>query len=171
MKKLMVMALGALAFAGVQAGTVKWSYAENTDAKDPWMVYALAGTPAESFADAAAIQALSIGSGKIADWEDFGEEWFANGTAESSSLTHASAPLYFALVNADETQYALSAAYDLKDNGGTVYVAEGTETGGKTYSNIAFGEMKDFASDVPEPTSGLLLVLGVAGLALRRRRA
>ena len=33
------------------------------------------------------------------------------------------------------------------------------------------GNASFFAQSVPEPTSGLLLLLGVAGLALRRRRA
>lgn len=33
------------------------------------------------------------------------------------------------------------------------------------------GADSDDSSDVPEPTSGLLMLLGVAGLALRRRRA
>lgn len=36
---------------------------------------------------------------------------------------------------------------------------------------IKASEMKSMSSDVPEPTSGLLLLLGMAGLALRRRRA
>ena len=39
------------------------------------------------------------------------------------------------------------------------------------YGGQVTGDMYKTASAVPEPTSGLLLLLGVAGLALRRRRA
>ena len=39
------------------------------------------------------------------------------------------------------------------------------------YSDAVTGDMYKTAGAVPEPTSGLLLLLGVAGLALRRRRA
>ena len=45
-------------------------------------------------------------------------------------------------------------------SGATFTFAEGTSTT-KTY----------FTTSVPEPTSGLLMLLGMAGLALRRRRA
>ena len=43
-----------------------------------------------------------------------------------------------------------------------------------SFANDAEGYMvanTAIAADIPEPTSGLLLVLGMAGLALRRRRA
>ena len=41
----------------------------------------------------------------------------------------------------------------------------------RTGGDYGWGEAWYAASSVPEPTSGLLLLLGVAGLALRRRRA
>jgi len=40
-----------------------------------------------------------------------------------------------------------------------------------TDKNAAAGTVGDWTSNVPEPTSGLLLLLGMAGLALRRKRA
>ena len=43
-----------------------------------------------------------------------------------------------------------------------------TGTGNQPFN---FATKGNFTADVPEPTSSLLMLLGVAGLALRRRRA
>lgn len=64
----------------------------------------------------------------------------------------------------------------------TAYASSGkttTTVDASLDTSIAFGSMKNYTSSVsnwttvaaPEPTSGLLLLLGVAGLALKRKRA
>ena len=68
-----------------------------------------------------------------------------------------------------------SAYYTMTDANGNIFTSS-TKTGQVATSpsnfTIQFGNTGAWtAAPVPEPTSGLLLLLGVAGMALRRRRA
>ena len=53
---------------------------------------------------------------------------------------------------------------------GSTYAASGMGATDAMYTGMGF-VMAGTWSAVPEPTSGLLLLLGVAGLALKRKRA
>ena len=85
--------------------------------------------------------------------------------------------LYFAAVFDDDpnTFYISSVMADKtsKETGATTLSYGDLTANSKTTFNVAdgFKGAGVYAAAVPEPTSGLLLLLGVAGMALRRRRA
>lgn len=74
----------------------------------------------------------------------------------------------------DGTDMASANNYYIVNEGATKSVSFTSSTGAK---NLAFGSQATATqaagawTAVPEPTSGLLMLLGMAGLALRRRRA
>ena len=166
MKKLMIM-LGALAIAmGVQAASVSWKVSGASDWKSG-TVYAITGY---SSADVIAYFESTTAS----DWAKAVDGAANNTITSRGAATGLSADvgssIVFAFVSSDGiaagNTWAVST--DVSTSGYT-YTPPATKPGDLTFSYDA-AKTGTFTA-VPEPTSGLLLLLGMAGLALKRKRA
>ena len=177
MKKLIVAAAIVCAAALVQAATVNWTISGvkaegNTSPTAGWavmafytevgagsdaIVSAIQSKTAESKAFETASLAVSMSKGKVAAH---------NATAAGITDTSKNYDFYFVVFNdADATKatmYAIQSALN----------QEYSSLDGNYSVASTFSASTPWASTaVPEPTSGLLMLLGMAGLALRRRRA
>jgi len=165
MKKLIIaIALVAVA-AYAQAASVKWSA---TSVKD------INGDAAKN------VSGWSVVCTIYADSE-------MNNVVGSSSATASNAMSKFANsidgTATDTTYWAQLVMTDASGNTITSELASFTTDGSAEYGELNFSTGAKFASTgakinytsgwvaAPEPTSGLLLLLGVAGLALKRKRA
>ena len=170
MKKLFVFFALALACAGANAASVDWKVA-GTAANVGNKVF-LVGALSDawtSVADIAADAAAFGTKGTSGTISKVGRVYTTGDvTLVSDSVTKMSGDVYVIIVSGDD---AKSYTYTKVDWSGLAY--EGVETpSGKYNANaadlISGGTTVEF---VPEPTSGLLMLVGLAGLALRRRRA
>ena len=152
--------------AGAQAASVDWKVT-GAAAQNGYSVYVMAGSVVSDWVSADAIAAAAVDTGAIAK---SGRNYAVTGTATDAALTKAS-DFYYVVVSADKTQYAVSSAY-----AGSEFVYNSSATPPET----APATSPSFAADaatykafgaVPEPTSGLLMLVGLGALALRRRRA
>ena len=190
MKKLMIM-LGAVAAAiGVQAASIDWSVANNgwvldsgSKAASGYTVYLINGATAlETIA--AAIDSKTGAFNDDQTWV-FGSAATDNGKGRVSELTTTTDKLVrgtdydfsVLIIDAAATggpKYMVSDTFTQ-----TAYKAGDDEAMAASFAASTFGANALTASAsaangwaaVPEPTSGLLLLLGVAGLALKRKRA
>ena len=198
MKKLM-MALGIVALAAtVQAANFRWyngspisPVTDNTGTMTSGTVYLFAGNGQADLltgyvaAIAASTSAADYltgatgyaGSATLTDGGKFGTTTVASASISSGravwteTTSDTSRNYYQVLVDGDNIYISDTIAVDVKTTGNSNISFANNE------SRTALKQAADgyagggWYAAVPEPTSGLLMLLGMAGLALRRRRA
>ena len=172
MKKLMIAA--AIVCAAVYANAANFNWTINTAGDNQLSVY-ICQAGATGFESVADIQTYLIGTsgnfGTMAydDWEDM--SYAAGSVAGVEGTEGTMQDFTYVIVNADNTGYWTAAgSAELFTTSAThqdssINVTDLLATPATAWSTGPGPE------PVPEPTSAMLLLLGVAGLALKRTRA
>ena len=170
MKKLMII-LAAVAMAGVsQAASFSWKLTTGSTYAS-MKVYALTGTTSDAvlaaFSSTTAENWTSAVSGVTPVTAGTGSRGVASdkvtGVSDGDSIV-------FAIIDgsiADGNKYYVTTAYTIPD--GKTFEPPAAGTAQSIAVNLAGSGTFTASSPVPEPTSGLLMLLGMAGLALKRK--
>lgn len=181
MKKLIVFVIAAVAVVVAQAAAFDWSVTQVRDGWDTgankvdgmaylFLVGANGVTEAGIAADisgAASSSALATTlTGKAIDTATMS----AGAAANISGSVDASAPasLFFVVISGDNVYQSVATTVSTIETLGSTTVAFGSQK--NATNNSAAWKSVGGGGDVPEPTSGLLLLVGGALLALRRKQ-
>ena len=154
MKKLLILAAAVTVSVVANAASFKWSAAN---------IYASNGT--DKYTGTVSLYATGI-AGALSTVTASSAGAVATTTFSNDALVGGNSyDFYFVIQDGSKT--FTSAAKTV--------AAQATLTASITFGNMASATQNPAnwvgSSPVPEPTSGLLLLLGVAGLALKRKRA
>lgn len=179
MKKLIIAAVGTMLGIAANAAAVTWGLTNITaspdnEAKAGMAAYFMDATTYSAFT---ALDADKVADYVAANYTYSGTTQLVSGrTGSSINIAVTSGTL-----SAGDTANGYIVLFDTAsaaDANNFAYTAAMSEKVPATGANItlSYGTFASATSGwqttaVPEPTSGLLMLLGVAGLALRRRRA
>lgn len=182
MKKIMVIAAVALAAVCSKAASVNWNIA-NVQSPTPGVI-ASAGWLVEVYQSSVTYTYAAAKAGTITAANS--STTFASGTImrvggtivdgySANDAVELYAVVYDAATVADAQNYIVSAVPANKKiaaSGADLTLAFGNMAA-TTTANMFYGKSwtATGSTPVPEPTSGLLMLLGLAGLALKRKRA
>ena len=186
MKRLMFALVSAVIAVGTQAASVQWSSNINgaTTASpaigaSDYMVYLLDNSQWDTYVDSttkkmdkAYLTAAAFDSATYTN--PSGTTRLETGARTASGIDAASINYAIVLVNADASQYAVLKTGDSATYSGTqspVTISAVNTTGARINGTASSGNLTWNAVDVPEPTSGILMLVGLGALALRRRKA
>lgn len=170
MKKLVIFAAVAAVSLMASATNVKWGLGSGTfsgvEAGTAYLVYG--AIPSSITGNSFSETTITGAGGQVLDTGAISDSSFMN--LSGTSMT----PDSTGLAKGNKSVYMVAISSD----GKTMLVSSSTKTlnlqPSALASTIQWNGASDFtkyAATVPEPTSALLLMLGVAGLALKRKRA
>ena len=170
MKKLMMVAAVALAAAFANAASIDWKFSTSKDYAG-YNVYICSELAKGGFTDVADIQSHLLGVDGNKGTISGTRTALASGSV--GGLTDAPGTMvdfYYVIVGTDATAgYWTLASTAEAYTTATSY--QKSEIAAATANAILGGAATKWASAVPEPTRGLLLLLCMAGLALKRKVA
>ena len=188
MKKLMFMFAAAAMAVAAQAASVTWQYTSSVTTADKWAGYTVYYFDTATFNAGKDATTSGIKSELLGSALDSSSLYYASGSGSSQmyktgtqgtaafrqvdGVSGSSLNWTMVLVNADEDEYKV-----LGTGTTNTYDPE-TQSATKSSLTKTMAAMNSLTSypiassgGVPEPTSGLLLLMGGAMLALRRKRA
>ena len=172
MKKILIGAIAVALATAAQAASVSWMLEKDTPKTyGNLTAYVING------ADFATVTALlTTGGATVAsDFNNYVIDSAAlnsrgAGGGEAKNMTGTSLAFFIFAGDsiADGSTYSTTGSIDAS---AYVFTPPESSPGDLTLTVDSFGTKGAPIGNVPEPTSGLLMLLGMAGLALRRRRA
>ena len=181
MKKIIIALLAVASVACVQAASMKWSMANGVLSPSPdgssregrcsyytMLVFTESQADAVNAAlaakDLTTLSTLAISSSQAGAAGSF--------TSTIAGLTGSSATIFGVVFDTySSTETIKDAGYYYVTDSVTQNTYDPSGSDPATTAVFTSTQMTGKWQDIPEPTSGLLLLLGVAGLALKRKRA